>query len=433
MTARAQQAPLRPAATAPPSWDRTDQRIATTFLVLLVLTQRFGIPVGDTSIAVAIPLTYVFAGVLLARRSLTVGRLRAELFLLALAGCLAVTAVVSMLGGTMYMTSLYLMIVIYLPWLLRIPGWNGKDAVQRLGRTFVRLMLILAAMGIAQFGSQLAGIWTYEDYIGELVPPDFLVPFFNTTIPLVYGSDTFKSQAFILLEPSTLSQFCALAVIIGLMLRVPAWQVLVLVAGLASAVSGTGIILLIFGAALLLLRAPRRLRTPYLVASAMALVLVLLSPVAAILLDRTSEVSQPRSSGYARFVAPYQEVQRGLNDEPLRYLVGEGPGSVDRVLASRRDGIGADVLYSLPPKVLFEYGLLAGGLFILFLLLTTLDRAPWRVVPGAVVLMMFFLSGGLLHPQTTTLAWLFTGLGATEESPPSGPPPPPVLAEAQSS
>lgn len=427
MTALEQLAPPAPPA-APPRWGRTDQRIAATLLVLLVLTQRLGVPVTDTSIAVGLPLTYVFVGVLVARRSLTMSRVRSELLLLGLASVMAATAAVSLLGGTIYMTSLFLMIVVYLPWLFRVPGRSGKEAVLRLGRTFVRLMLVLAAVGVAQFVAQLAGLWEYEDYLGNLIPLDFLVPSYNTHIPLVYGSDIFKSNAFVLLEPSLLSQFCALAVVIGLMLRVPAWQVLLLATGLASAVSGTGILLLVFGVGVLLVRARHHLRTPYVVASVIALVLLLLSPAATALLDRTDEVSQPGSSGYARFVAPYLEVQKGLPEEPLRYLIGEGPGTVERVLASRRDGIGNDVLYSAIPKLVFEYGLIAGGLFVLFLLFSMLDRVPWPVVPSALVVMTFFLGGGLLQPQTTTLAWLLTSMGAADGDDPAPPPRPPVAA-----
>jgi hypothetical protein len=113
-------------------------------------------------------------------------------------------------------------------------------------------------------------------------------------------------------------------------------------------------------------------------------------------------------------VAPYQQVLAGLADDPVRYVTGAGPGNAERLLASARAGGGADVLSSVVPKLTFEYGVLAGGLVVLFLLVGTLSRAPWRVVPGTVVVMVFFLSGALLQPQTTFLAWLFTGFGSDD-------------------
>jgi hypothetical protein len=66
------------------------------------------------------------------------------------------------------------------------------------------------------------------------------------------------------------------------------------------------------------------------------------------------------------------------------------------------------------PKLAFEYGILAGGLFALFLLLALIDRTPWRVVPGSLVVMVFLLSGALLQPQTAYLAWLLSGIGASD-------------------
>jgi hypothetical protein len=222
----------------------------------------------------------------------------------------------------------------------------------------------------------------------------------------------YKGTAFVLLEPSFLSQFCALAIVIGIMLDVRAWQILLLGCGLASAVSGTGLILLGTGALLLLLRNPRRLRPTYVATGAVVAAVFLFSPVSDFLLRRQDEFAEGGTSANSRFVAPYIEAWEGLQAEPLRFLVGAGPGSVDRLINGV--AIGADVLYGTLTKLAFEYGILAGGLFVLFLVLAVVDRTPWRVVPGALLVMVFLLSGALLQPQTAVLVWLFSGIGATE-------------------
>jgi hypothetical protein len=103
----------------------------------------------------------------------------------------------------------------------------------------------------------------------------------------------------------------------------------------------------------------------------------------------------------------------GLLDEPIRFLVGNGPGSVERVLLSAENGA-IPVNYSVVPKLVLEYGVLAAGLFMLFLVLALIDRAPWRVVPAALVFMIFVLSGALLQPQTAYLVWLLSGVGAAD-------------------
>ncbi|WP_409331691.1 hypothetical protein [Trujillonella humicola] len=408
----AEPAPGDPPPAAAPASRPLPLRGITALLVVLVLTQRIGIPLGENSVSVAIPLVYAGLALLLVRHRLGVSRLRLELLLLALVGVITATVVVSSQQITVSMTSFLLLLVIYVPWVLRLrcdPA-QARDGLAHVGRGFVRLMVVLALVGVGQLATQLLGVWRYEDYLLEWLGEDWLVPGYNISIPLVYDSPTYKANAFVILEPSFLSQLCALAVVIGLVLRVRAWQLLILVAGMASSVSGTGIILLAVGALLVVLRAPRALRPGYVVAGLVAVVLVLLSPVAPLLLERSDETTQQGSSGYQRFVQPYDEVLAGLEDEPLRYAWGAGAGTSERLLDSSRGGtqIGQAAVYTTVPKLVFEYGLIAGGLFALFIVVSLLDRVPWRVVPGTLLVMTFFLSGALLQPQTAYLAWLLT-------------------------
>ncbi len=100
------------------------------------------------------------------------------------------------------------------------------------------------------------------------------------------------------------------------------------------------------------------------------------------------------------------------------YVAGDGILHASLLgLVSLVDLHGTDILYSIIPKLVFEYGVIAGGLMILFLVLATLDRAPWRVVPATLVVMTFALSGALLQPQTAVLVWLLAGLGAGASRP----------------
>ena len=395
-------------------WGRGDRRILAALVVFLVVTPRFGLPFGDAAVSVALPAAYLAAMLLILRRRLVVDRFRGELYALAATACLAVTAMISFRGGTFSPPSLMLLLTIHLPWIFKVANGWGREVVRYAGWIYVRVMTVVAGVGLVQFLSQLLGVWSYEDYVQTFLPREFTFPDYNTSIPLVFGSPIYKANAFVMLEPSFLSQYCALAVLIGLMLGVSAWRTLVLLGGLAAAVSGTGILLLAAGLLVTVLRAPRKLRPGHFGAAALAALLLFTTPTASLLLDRTDEVSQPGTSGYARFVQPYDEVVNGLAAVPSRYALGEGAGSAERVLPSNRDGIGYDVLYSTIPKLLFEYGLFAGGLFLLFLLVTMLVRPPWPVVPAALVVMTFALSGGLLQPQTAYLAWVFTGLGGAQ-------------------
>jgi hypothetical protein len=394
-------------------------RAVTVLVVLLVLTQRIGLPTGATVTSLAIPLAYAFAGLSLLRGLLVVSRVRAWLFIVAVSAVLLTTAGVSWLGYTQQysLTSLALLITLYVPWVLRAPEPHGAALVEQAGRTFVRTMLVLSAVGLLQLATQLVGIWSWTDHLRDIVPADFIVPGYNFDNELSYGVGTYKSTAFVLLEPSFLSQFCALAIIIGIMLRVRSWQLLLLAGGLGSAVSGTGIILLAVGAVLLVLRAPGRVRLSYLLVGVVAPVLAFVSPVGSYILARSGEFNEQGTSGDARFNAPYEAVWKALQDEPSRFLVGAGPGSVERIIPGARITVnGTDVLYSVIPKLAFEYGIVAGGLFALFLVMAAVDRAPWRVVPATMIVMIFVLSGALLQPQTAVLVWLLSGIGAASSA-----------------
>jgi hypothetical protein len=400
---------------APPAWYL---HLVSGLVVSLVLLQRIGVPAGEEPVSVAIVLAYAFVGVSWSARLLTVSRLRAGLFTIAVSAVLLTTAAVSWRGwgADFSMSSLWLLVVVYVPWVMRVRDPHGAAVVARAGHTFIWTMVVVAALGVAQLTSQFIGLWTWTDYLGEFVPGEYLVPGYNFANELTYGNPVRKATGFVLAEPSFLSQFCALAILVGIMLRVRTWKLLVLAAGLGSAVSGTGLVLLAAGGVLLLLRAPRRLRIGYVLAAALVPVVVLRSPLSVFFTAREDELTNENSSGYSRFVAPFDEVWNGFLEEPIRFLVGNGPGSVTRVLLSLDNG-GVDVNYSVLPKLAFEYGIVAGGLFALFLVLALVDRAPWRVVPAALVVMVFLLSGALLQPQTAYLAWLLSGIGASDRAP----------------
>lgn len=408
--ARSQETPhLHPVDEVRPT--RTDLRIVSVFTVLLVLTNRIGVPAGETAISVGIPLAYLFSAVMLFRGVLRVDRLRGELYLLAVGATLATTAYIAISGRDFSMTSYLLLVVVYLPWILSSGGRAGRDVVVTAGRAFVGTMLVLSVVGVLQFVSQVVGVWSFTDYLSDWVPTGWIVPFYNFDNPLGYDNPIRKANAFVLLEPSFLSQYAALAVLVGLVIGVRAWKQAVLLAGVASAVSGTGVVLLAVGGLLVLARAPKLVRPSHLVAGAVGVLVVFATPVADTLLSRRDELSEPGSSGYARFVSPYAEVLRGLADETQRNVVGAGAGMTERLLASNRYGGGDDVLYGVIPKLFFEYGLIAGGLVLLFIVLAVLDRAPLPVLPVAMLFMVLVLSGALLQPQTAYLVWLLSSIG----------------------
>lgn len=402
-------AAVRPPATGAARSGDPVGAVLVALLVAVLLTQRLGLPVGSTPIPLALLLGLVAIAVLLPRGHLRVDRVRLELFALGAGACLLATVLVFAVGDGASVTSIGLLIAVWAPFVLRVrPG--RLPSMLRVARAFVRFMVAAALVGVAQLAAQFTGLWEYTDYLGESLP-GLTLQSFNTNAPLYFESEIYKANALVFLEPSFLSQFCALAVAVALVLRAPTWQIVALVAGVASSVSGTGIVLLVVIVVVVLLRARHLLTVGLVLATLTAAVLVALSPVAPLLESRTDEITQEGTSGSLRFVQPWTEVVDGLKLDDQRYVIGSGAGSTQRELTFNPD---APVVYTVVPKLLYEYGVLGGGLFAVFIVIALLDRIPWKVVPVTVLVMLFLLSGSLLQPQTVLVGWLLTGVWAEQ-------------------
>lgn len=384
-------------------------RVLVGLVVVAVLGQRILVPLGSFPISLSLIAAFVGIGLARLRRGVQYNRVRSELYIAAGAVIVACAWFTSWRGDDLSLNSLLLLLVIYLPWVFCISP-QFRDLILPLLRRFVLLMVAIAMVGAAQMVAQLILGWQYKDYLAEWLPQTWLDQGYNTNNPISYTNPVVKANAFVFLEPSFLCQFCALALIISLLVRAPAWQPLLLGLGMAATLSGTGILLLAFGIALLFVLVPGRIRPSYLIAGIIGLAIVFSTPAADILLDRRDETSQQGSSGYLRFVQPYTEVSKGLGEDATRYVVGAGPGASDRLLESSRDQLGEAVVYGIAPKMAFEYGLIAAVLFIAFLLVSILRGPPLPVLPSSVVFMIFFLSGSLLQPPTVILAWLLTSI-----------------------
>jgi hypothetical protein len=273
-------------------------------------------------------------------------------------------------------------------------------------------MAVIAVVAIVQMLLQLAG-WSYQDVLLTRLPEDLFLEGFNTSYPVQYGSDVIKSNAFVFLEPSFLSQFIALAFVIELVLDTRLWRLALYLGALLTTVSGTGVVLLAFGIAFALFKSTDKKAVRVLVPLVLAVGVALATPVGTLFSERfTQERDIPTSSLNARFIEPYERAFGEL-DESVQYVaVGRGPG------AAQRDGedlfVRKDIAVAFPvvPKLVFEYGLVAAAVFSVFIVYSFLNRARSVVIAGTALLMQFLLSGALLQPHTVLLCYVLTSLFA---------------------
>jgi hypothetical protein len=263
---------------------------------------------------------------------------------------------------------------------------------------------ILAGLALAQFALQLAG-WAYDDIVANIVPPNLLMQDFNTSYPVQYGSSLYKSNAFVALEPSFASQFLAFGLVVSILRGGRWWRIPLFVLAIIATVSGTGVLLL--AAAFVLLSVHKGLRFTMIALSGVALVVLVVSftPAWEIFAARATETSSSSSSGNLRFIQPYTRAYDRLSADPVAALLGNGPGWADRDAHQFFTETGLPLLYAMLPKLLLEYGLVAGVLFLSFLLAAFIRGSPSFVLTGSVLVFYVALSSNLLNP-----AIVFIGL-----------------------
>jgi hypothetical protein len=373
-------------------------RLCCTGLVAATALQRIRLPVGGIPLALIVCSTLVVGAA--SNRVVRVRRRVRGAFLLALllASCASLTLLLS--GKSWSLGSLLLFVVLYAPLTTSVPH-ASRQAFDRVCRFFVGMMGVFAVIGLLQIGSQLAGA-NYVDLVGML-PRSVVIQGFNTSYPIIYGSNIFRSNGVVFLEASFYSQFLALAILLHLRRRGGTFTLLLLLGAMASSLSGTGIMLLIVGLVTFVTRDRLRLfaRAGRLVLLPAAAALFLLTPLGGLFVQRLTETG-PDSSSNLRFADPFVRlIFRPIGDLDVSgVLLGHGAGNADQGLEAGR-GLQAPALI----KAYFEYGLVAGAAMVGFLVSLFRWRRPATGLAIVFVVLFTALSGALLLPVVVYTAF----------------------------
>lgn len=390
---------------------RSQVRLVCGLIAFGVVGQRLVLSFGGGELPLLLVAAVVAAGVGVHRGLLRIDGMRAGLMLLAL-GCCATTGVLALASGrrdTSLLSVLFLLLT-YAPFLTvldRPPAW----VLDRCLRFTTRLALVAAVTAVVQVVLQPLGV-AYSDLPASVIPGSLLASGFHTSYPIVYGSSIYKANAWIFLEPSFCSQFLGLALVILLARGGRAWQMLLLAAGIACTVAGTGMVMVALGALVLVLRKGfRALRV--LLAPVLAVVAVIaLTPVGSVLGSRLTETGQSGSSGNLRFVEPFQVLGGAWLSHLGTAVLGAGPGASER-LAVQVAGSTA-LQQPAPLKLLYDYGAVAAVVFVVVLVWLALSRVAVAVAPVTVILLAawLILNSSLLLPAVVVPLWLYTSLMA---------------------
>ena len=385
------------------------------FAVSLAL-QRFGLPFGGKALSIVGPIgiALVAYGLFKGALSFHKGRLLTFLALTALILCgMALHSAEP--GGFGEGASVDSLLQFLL--LTSFAVFTFSEPVEEAAffRVVTFALMVIACAGVLQFIAQFFGLGLFS-FTGIL--PDSLLfeAGYNLEIPLGIG-DILKSNGFLLVEPSVLSQLMALGIIIEASgARRPPFLV-AFVAGLLLSFSGTGWIVLgafVAGSAIAMGKRGLIIALGVVVAlsATLALAAVLTPDVMDMLTSRLSEISQPGTSGHMRFVTPFWMLSDVLASHKSAFLLGIGSGGSERLVLPYVYDV------NTPIKVMVDYGFPALICYVALFLLGRKTPIQAAVVAPAIVL--FFFAGGYQQfPPMVFIVLLLTSVARLRVTPQS--------------
>jgi hypothetical protein len=364
----------------------------------LVFLQKFGLPAGGGKVlAINLPLALgsLAAFWLLRPTSMSVAPKRVLLYTL----FCGVAIMSQVFGGQDFSpTAMGLMLALYFPLIFRYE--ISREDWLKCMRVFQVCMLLIAFdVFVLQIMQKL---WTYTSWpdLNKLMPEAILLPGFNYYRETAYNSGVLQPHAVVFLEVSIVSQFLALAIVLEFeFFKRPLWLAIYLGAILAT-FAGTGLLMLVFVSPIVL-----RKLSPKLLLGGLVLALVLGGIGASIgwldqVMVRLAEIEQPGSSGYYRFVVPYNQLTASLSSGE-RALFGIGAG---QTVESDDD---ATVVLAIN-KLISEYGMLTAIAFFTLFFHALFEKAPSRML--AVALAVFYnICAGALSVPVYVLTYIMLG------------------------
>jgi hypothetical protein len=344
---------------------------------------------------------------------LLAGSFKFSLFRLVTFLALVLLALLGLFRGELVSaSSMALLDVLYFPLAFGFKEDSGSDGLHEyIVETFITCVCILSLIGCAQLILVNATGWDIFRNIA-FVLPDTILAAGTYAIEREGAAGVIKANGFFLREPSSLSALTAIAFVLEYLLKARKRTIMILLAGQIASMSGTGILAIAFAFIF-----PASARSIPRAAAFFIVAAFLLSfgagiPGANIWFDRLSEFDTEGTSGYARFVAPLEIVERGFSNGLPSMWLGNGPGSYLRAVSV------FDLHYEVNDptwaKLLFEYGIVG------FLLGTTLlaSRVYSSLLPVEACNCLFYLwvaAGSVIKSEFVFLVWLLTAMPSSRE------------------
>lgn len=333
-----------------------------------------------------------------------VAGLRQAALLLFLA--LALVACTRMIGAGSLTSwsSLSLLLVLYAPFPFQIkPKSSGEALSNYIQARYTYFASIIAVIAVVQLIA--VNLFKGNQYLSNIsfVLPDEIrgagtYAFFRE------GGGIVKANGYFLRESSTLSIVTSIALLLEFFSRRRTLTMCILAAGLLAAISGSGVLII-----LVAFLFPKNVRgVPVLVAGIIALAVIVTYgsdiPFLGLWLDRLSELDNQGSSGYARFVAPIEMLQRSFA-QVSNIWFGVGAGSYLRTVAILNTKY--EINDPTWAKLIYEYGFV-GFTVLSALVLLRLSTSRLRGEIGVALFYAWISAGSVLKPDFVFPTWMLT-------------------------
>jgi hypothetical protein len=363
----------------------------------IIFVQRVGIPTAGEFIPITLFTSLLGMGMVATTGIMTLSRWRVELW------TVTVAALVVSICFQKYwsLMSFMFLLAAYTPLVVVVVGTN-QETYKTYVEPFQWMMVVVSLLGVYQF-----------IHVDQFDPFErlgrWMITGYNTHPPLSYGASLLRSNGYVLLEPSFFSQYCATAILLELTFFRKYWRLPVYAAGMFSAASGSGLIVVMVFVVAYAWR--QRMIFHLIIIGVVGLAALWVfsdNQVIQNLIGRTTEIEQPGSSAYGRFVSPFLQLSYQLEDLSA-WLVGLGPGSASsaRLLLA---GASADWAGNImaPIKMLIEYGMLGAIPFTVFITRAFFDGSRSYVMSFSMLLCYTVMSAQLQHPPTVYLSYVIT-------------------------
>jgi hypothetical protein len=368
-------------------------------IISITFFHKFALSFGDIKIF----LGFVFI-LMSAAFGFMAGRLEIRKINFAAYTCMGgVLALTQLLGQQEYsFISLLFLLIVHTPYIFGVkPDLLATNSPLIF---YQKVMVLFAVLGVIQYFAQfVVGVelaFPIDHFLSGVVMPGY-----NALNSLAYGSEVYKATAVFMLEPAMLCQYLAIAIVVEMIYFKNLKRIAAYLCGIAVTFSGTGLILLFILAPIYLI-----LNRQFMLLMGMLIVLVtspLWAPVLGLerTLERAGEFTSPHSSGYARFISIFPTLDTYIVPETQTLLFGLGAGSIyDIVSSDERDYEAFNPSWG---KMVFEYGVIGGLAYFLFIGFVIARGASSWYVKAALFLQLMLLGEYILAPMVHVLILAF--------------------------